>query len=203
MTNKESEITLVAALGNHGNQYETTRHNIAWQMLYHLPFYDDLDWKSKFNGEYASYQIDGRKIFFLKPMTYMNLSGRSLQPMMQFFKIEIPEILVVHDDLEMGFGVYGFKNGGGLGGHNGLRSVTDTLATRDYKRMRLGISRPVHGDITPYVLGNFSGDEQAVLPTYLEQAAEALETCLGNDFNSMVKKHRKTDVFAGTTPTTR
>jgi PTH1 family peptidyl-tRNA hydrolase len=194
--NSDDSITLVAALGNHGNQYETTRHNIAWQMIRFLPFYDDLDWKRKFKGEYASILLDNRKIFFLKPHTYMNLSGQSLVPMMQYFNIEIEQVLVIHDELELDFGILGFKNGGGLGGHNGLRSVTAALGTRDFKRMRLGISRPPHSDITSYVLGNFSPDEQAVLPTYLEDAAELLETCLTNDFDTMVKKYRKIDTIS-------
>ena len=193
--NTNTPITLVAALGNHGNQYETTRHNIAWQMVRFLPFYDELEWKRKFNGEYASIVIDNRKIFFLKPHTYMNLSGQSLVPMMQFFNIEIEQVLVIHDDLELDFGVLGFKGGGGLGGHNGLRSVAAALGTRDFKRMRLGISRPPHSDITSYVLGNFSPDERAVLPTFLEEASELLETCLTDDFDAMVKKYRKKDTI--------
>ena len=191
--NSGSSIVLVVALGNPGNQYETTRHNIAWQMVEYLPFYNDLVWKQKFRGEYASISIDDRKVFFLEPQTYMNRSGLSLLPIMQFYKIEMEEVLVIHDELGLDFGVLGFKEGGGLAGHNGLRSVTDCLGTRDFKRMRLGISRPTHSDITSYVLGNFSNDEQSVLPFYLEEAAKLLEVCLREDFDSMVKKYRKKD----------
>jgi len=194
--NSVSSIALVAALGNHGFQYETTRHNIAWQMIAYLPFYKKLDWKRKFRGEYASISIDDRNVFFLKPQTYMNRSGLSLLPMMQFYKIEMEEVLVIHDDLELDFGVLGFKEGGGLAGHNGLRSIAACLETRDFKRMRLGISRPPHSDITAYVLGNFSYDEQAVLPTYLEKAAQLLEMCLEEDFDSMVKNYRKKDTLS-------
>lgn len=192
-----SPISLVAVLGNPGAQYEATRHNIAWQMVEHLSFFNDLDWKEKFKGEYASVSINGGKVYFLAPLTYMNRSGDSVLPMMQFFKIPMEEILVVHDELELDFGVLGFKQGGGLAGHNGLRSIASVLGTRDFKRLRLGISRPSHGDITSYVLGNFSSDERAVLPTFLEGAAELLEKCLAEDFDVMAERYRKEKIIKG------
>lgn len=188
-------VTLVAVLGNPGVQYERTRHNIAWQMMEYLSFFDDLAWQQKFKGEYASISMEGRKVYFLAPQTYMNRSGDSLLPMMQFFKIPVEEILVVHDELEMDFGVMGFKQDGGLAGHNGLRSVSGVLGTRDFKRMRLGISRPSHSDITSYVLGGFSEDERAVLPTFLEEAAKLLELCLVSDFDTMAKEYKKKTII--------
>ncbi|HLP45185.1 MAG TPA: aminoacyl-tRNA hydrolase [Candidatus Deferrimicrobium sp.] len=191
----DSSITLVAALGNPGNQYAATRHNIAQQLIEKLSFFPELEWQHKFKGEYSSIVIGGRKVYFLAPLTYMNLSGESLQPMMQFFRIPLEEVLVIHDELELDFGVLGFKQGGGLAGHNGLRSIAAVLGTRDFKRMRLGISRPAHTDITSYVLGNFSPGEQAILPTYLEEAAKILEICLVEDFNSIVKKYRKQNLL--------
>jgi len=196
-SNNGSPISLVAVLGNPGTQYETTRHNIAWQMVEYLSFFDDLDWKEKFKGEYASVSIDGDKVYFLAPQTYMNRSGDSLLPMMQFFKIPMEEILVVHDELELDFGVLGFKQGGGLAGHNGLRSIASVLGTRDFKRLRLGISRPSHSDITSYVLGKFSMDERAVLPTFLEGAANLLEKCLSEDFVVMARQYRKEKIIEG------
>jgi PTH1 family peptidyl-tRNA hydrolase len=184
---------LVVALGNYGYQYARTRHNIAWQMTDMLSFYDELHWQEKFKGEYASIRLPDRdeKVFFLKPMTYMNLSGQSLIAMMQFFKIELDEILVIHDELELDYGVVGFKRGGGLGGHNGLRSVTSSLGTRDFNRMRLGISRPSHKDISSYVLGPFSEEEDITLPTYHENAAQLLEDALIKGFDSLERSHRK------------
>ncbi len=187
----KTPVSLVVALGNPGSQYETTRHNIAWQMMEYLSFFNELSWQGKFNGEYATYMVDGRKIFFLEPMTYMNRSGDSLVAMMNFFKIEMEEILVIHDELELDYGVMGFKLGGGLAGHNGLRSVAASLGTRDFKRLRLGISRPTHKDVTSYVLGKFTGDERIVLPTFLEKAAELMEGNLEGDFCLLAKKYRK------------
>ena len=125
----------------------------------------------------------------------MNLSGQSLVAMMQFFKIDISEILVVHDELELEYGTIGFKRGGGLGGHNGLRSVTSSLGTREYNRFRLGISRPSHKDISSYVLGPFSEDQKILLPSFIENAAELLEKCLEDGFESVEKPYRKKKVI--------
>lgn len=192
---QKSCITLVAALGNPGHQYASTRHNIAQQMIEKLSFFPELDWQQKFKGEYSYFVIGGRKVYFLAPLTYMNLSGESLLPMMKYFRIPMDEILIVHDELELDFGVLGFKQGGGLAGHNGLRSIASVLGTKDFKRMRLGISRPDHTDITSYVLGNFSSGEQAILSTYLEEAAKILEICLVEDFEEMLKKYRKKNLL--------
>lgn len=182
---------LVAALGNPGPQYAFTRHNIAWQILEYLSFFAELDWQHKFRGEYAVYSLAGDKIFFLKPLTYMNLSGRSVVDIFDFYKFSLEDLLVVHDDLELGFGVIGFKQGGGLAGHNGLRSIASCLGTRDFNRFRLGISRPSHPDITSYVLGPFSEDEEALLPTYLEEAAKFLEQFLAGDFAAVGEEFKK------------
>lgn len=184
-------IKLIVALGNPGQKYAFTRHSIAWQLLEHLSFFNSLSWQTKFKGEYSTQSIGGEKIFFLKPQTYMNLSGESVQPFAHFFKIKFDEILVIHDDIELDFGVIGFKTGGGLAGHNGLRSVANSLGTRDFKRMRLGISRPSHGEVEAYVLSNFSDDEKMVLPIYLGKAAQILEQCFLENFDLVEKKHKK------------
>lgn len=188
-------IKLVAALGNPGIQYADTRHNIGWMVLEYLSFADDLHWQRKFNGHYSGVNIGERKVFFLKPETYMNLSGQCLLPMVEFFKLEVEEILVLHDDLELPFGTLGFKQGGGLAGHNGLRSVAAALESRDFNRLRLGISRPAHSDITSYVLSSFSGDEEAVLPLFLEGAARLLEQSLSEEFRIFTLKYKKEKII--------
>jgi PTH1 family peptidyl-tRNA hydrolase len=184
-------IKLIVALGNPGQKYATTRHNIGWQLLEHLSFFNSLSWQTKFKGEYATHSISGEKLFLLKPQTYMNLSGESVQPLSHFFKIKFDEIIVIHDDIELDFGITGFKTGGGLAGHNGLRSVANSLGTREFKRMRLGISRPPHGKVEAYVLSNFSEDEKIVLPTYLSKAAQLLEQSLVENFDLVEKKYKK------------
>jgi PTH1 family peptidyl-tRNA hydrolase len=184
-------INLIVALGNPEQKYAATRHNIAWQMLEHLSFFNTLSWQTKFKGEYSAQSIGGEKIFILKPQTYMNKSGECIQPFAHFFKIKFDQILVIHDDIELDFGAIGFKTGGGLAGHNGLRSVANSLATRDFKRMRLGISRPIHGSVEAYVLSKFSEDELVVLPLYLERAAKLLELCFDEDFGRFENKYKK------------
>jgi len=188
---------IVVALGNPGHEYVRTRHNIAWQMLEELSFAYELNWQEKFKGEYASIRLPGtdEKSYFLKPLTFMNLSGQSIVALMQFFKLKIEDLLIVHDDLEMAYGTIGFKRGGGLGGHNGLRSTTAQLGTRDFNRLRMGISRPSHKDITSYVLGPFSQEEQIALPTYLEETAKLLELCLTDGFEAMEKPYKKKKVI--------
>jgi len=184
-------IKLITSLGNPGRQYVSTRHNIGWMVLDYFSFYSSLNWQKKFKGEFASISINGEKIILLKPETYMNKSGESVQAAMQFFKIKKEEILILHDCLELDFGIVSIKNGGGLAGHNGLRSITSSLGTKEFKRVRLGISKPSHGDISSYVLGKFSEDENAHLPLFLKGAAEVVETILDKGFDSTERIYRK------------
>lgn len=191
----ENMAKLIAALGNPGAEYEHTRHNIAWQALARLPFYNELEWRNKFKGEYAVQSLNGDEMFFLKPLTYMNRSGESIQSLVRFFKLELADIIVLHDELELDFGVIGFKRNGGLGGHNGLRSIAAYLGSRDFNRMRLGISRPDHDDITSYVLGSFSPGERDFLPLVLEEAARLLEIYLQNGFDFVAERFKKKRVI--------
>lgn len=188
-------IKLIVALGNPGYEYRFTRHNIAWQMIEYLSFYDDLKWHQKFKGLFSETYLEGEKIFLIKPDTFMNRSGISIATAATFYKLDVDEIVVIHDDLELDFGIVGFKKGGGLGGHNGLRSVTVSLGTKDFNRFRLGISRPSHSDITSYVLGGFNKDESAVLPIILEKGAKLFEENLGEDFSRLYSKYRKEKVL--------
>lgn len=165
-------IKLVCFLGNFGKEYEKTRHNVAWQFCNFLEL--SLDWKEKFSGHYA---FDG-KVYYLKPDTYMNNSGVSVQEMAQFFKITVDEILIVHDELELPFGVISLKYSGGLGGHNGLRSVKTMLGTADFWRLRFGISKPENQNIADYVLSRFSKDEEKVLPKIFSGATEVFQKIL-------------------------
>ena len=184
-------ITIIALLGNPGKHYARTRHNLPWMLIDFLSFSGDLVWKTKFKGLFAQCQIKGKNIILLKPHTYMNKSGECVQAAMHFFKTGPDKLLVVHDDTELDFACVDFKAGGGLGGHNGLRDLAVSLGTRDFKRMRLGISRPSHGTLSSYVLGAFTSDEAVVLPRFLESAAKALEYCMLKGFDPASEKFRK------------
>lgn len=168
-------IVLMAFLGNPGREYAQTRHNMAWMVADRLSALTGVSWQSKFNGRYAKAVLGGDQRICLRPETFMNLSGQSVRAALQFFKASPESLLVVHDDLELQFGELAYKWGGGLGGHNGLRSIADQLGTRDFYRLRLGIGRPVHGTPSDHVLGRFSKDESAVLPLILDRAADLLE----------------------------
>lgn len=181
-------IKLVAFLGNYGKEYEKTRHNVSWFFEDSLPFAGRLNWQSKFKGEIAGftpaelaqwacdYKICSKKdgspvlvpeeapahIYFLKPMTYMNLSGDSIIEAANFYKIKAEEIMVVHDELELTPGFVSLKWSGGLGGHNGLRSTKAVLNTADFFRLRFGIGRPTlpNQGVADYVLSRFTAEEE-------------------------------------------
>ncbi len=214
-------IRLVAFLGNYGSQYERNRHNTAWQFASSLPFYNSLSWQEKFKGEYSVLTFDSfcefakkyfpsllnkdgelpqpkecpDKIYFLKPKTFMNLSGESIEALAGFFKIRPEEILVVHDELELPVGTYSLKWSGGLAGHNGLRSAKARLGTADFWRLRFGISKPAGVNIADYVLGNFTGDEAITMSLVFEKAGELLvRALLANDLQRLLQKYAKVRV---------
>ena len=171
-----NRISLVVFLGNYGDKYKNTRHNVAWQFCDSLSFADNLVWHEKFKGHYALYEFDkyGEKqqVWFLKPDTFMNLSGESILALAQFFKIEPAEILVCHDELELPIGTFSLKWSGGLAGHNGLRSTKENLGTADFWRLRFGISKPAGANIADYVLSDFKGDEAITMSLVYDKAAE-------------------------------
>jgi PTH1 family peptidyl-tRNA hydrolase len=190
-------IELVAFFGNHGREYARNRHNAGWLLADRLPFAHRLSWQGKFKGRYASLELPGgeggaaRRVHFLMPETYMNLSGDSVHAAATFFKIPAERILVVHDELELPLGTASFKFSGGLGGHNGLRSMKTRFGTADFWRLRVGIGRPAHPDIADWVLSDFSRDEEPTLELVLPLAAAALETALTAGPESLLPEWNK------------
>ena len=185
-------IRLYAFLGNHGREYSGNRHNVAWHFLECLSMYGTLRWERKFKGRYAQWEGPSGRLWFLMPETYMNLSGDSAAELMRFFQIGADEILAVHDELELPFGTFGFKKGGGLGGHNGLRSLEARLGTRDFARLRFGIGRPDHDDIAGYVLSDFTKQEREQLAaTIFPKAAAAFDLCVNEGFETALAKYPK------------
>ena len=152
-------IRLIAFLGNPGKEYRETRHNAGFLLADEL--YPAASWKMKFHSAFT--EEGGRKI--LKPMTMMNLSGTAVSEAASFYKLKADEIMIVHDDLELTLGKARVQRGGGLQGHNGLRSIKERLGSDDFYRLRIGIGRPVHGDVRLYVTSPFRKDEKTVLET--------------------------------------
>lgn len=169
---------LVVGVGNPGPKYADTRHNVAWMLLDHSPIFNKEPWVTKFKGLYTSGNFKGSKFYALKPQTFMNLSGESVQPMAAFFKVEPSQILVIHDELDIPYGQVHFKMGGGLAGHNGLKSIAACLGTDQFARMRVGIGRPIHGDVANWVLSPFSKEEQVHLPLLLEKLHDPMTTAM-------------------------
>jgi len=168
---------LVVGLGNPGREYVRNRHNVGQMVVDELAHRHDGAWKSKFSGQLADVRIDGHKVALLKPETFMNDSGRSVKAAAQFYKLEPDAILVVHDESDLEPGRLQARRGGGLAGHNGLRSVAQHLGTPDFLRLRIGVGRPGRGDrrdLADYVLADFEPHEDA--EALVRRAAEAVET---------------------------
>jgi PTH1 family peptidyl-tRNA hydrolase len=168
---------LVAGLGNPGREYAATRHNVGFMVADELARRHGGGFRSKFSGELAELRIDGERVALLKPQTYMNESGRSVAPAARFFKVEPEQLLVVHDEVDLEPGRLQARAGGGLAGHNGLRSLARALGTQDFLRLRVGVGRPERGDPRPvadFVLSPFGPDED--VEDIVSRAADAVET---------------------------
>jgi PTH1 family peptidyl-tRNA hydrolase len=166
-------MLLIVGLGNPGTQYEDTRHNIGFKVIDKLvsDFGANEISKSSFQGEL----FKSSNILLLKPTTFMNLSGNSVQAVKNFYKIELEDIIVVHDDIDLPFSALRFKNGGGHGGHNGLRSI-DAMVGKEYVRVRMGVDKPIHkSQVADYVLHAFSKEEDAVLSPWIEHTVSAIK----------------------------
>ena len=168
---------LVAGLGNPGRDYERTRHNAGWLVLDELARRHGGSWRSKFSGSLAEVRLGDLRLALLKPETYMNDSGRSVGAAVRFFKVEPEQVLVVHDDVDLEAGRLQARAGGGLAGHNGLRSLAQHLGSQEFLRLRIGVGRPGRGDPRPvadWVLSPFAPDEDA--EALIARAADAVET---------------------------
>lgn len=173
---KPSLDLLVAGLGNPGREYERTRHNVGWLVLDELASRHGGTYRGKFSGRLAEVRVDDCRLALLKPETYMNESGRSVAAAVRFFKSPPESLVVVHDDVDLEEGRLQVRGGGGLAGHNGLRSLADALGSRDFLRVRIGVGRPGRGDARPvsdYVLSAFPAE--ADVGSIINRAADAVE----------------------------
>jgi peptidyl-tRNA hydrolase, PTH1 family len=168
---------LVAGLGNPGREYERTRHNAGWMVVDELARRQGGSFRSKFSGQLSETRLDDLKLALLKPETYMNVSGQSIGAARKFFKVDPADVLVVHDDVDLEPGRLQAKFGGGLAGHNGLRSIAQALGTNDFLRLRIGVGRPGRGDrrsVADYVLGGF--EPEVDVDSLIGRSADAVET---------------------------
>lgn len=173
MANDNCTIKLIVGLGNVGSEYDHTRHNIGYDCLVKLAekYKITLNPEGKFSGLLGRGKIEGEEVRLLFPTTFMNLSGRAVGAVCTFFKIKPEEVLVLHDDLDLNPGFMKLKFGGGLAGHNGLKSITSSLAnSQNYYRLRLGIGKPPSGEVINWVLGRPSSDDQKKIDDMYEAA---------------------------------
>jgi peptidyl-tRNA hydrolase, PTH1 family len=168
---------LVAGLGNPGREYAATRHNVGFMVADELARRFGGSWRAKFSGDLAEVRLEGLRLALLKPQTFMNESGRAVGGAARFFKVEPEDLLVVHDEVDLEPGRLQARLGGGLAGHNGLRSVAQHLGTPDFARLRIGVGRPERGDPRPvadFVLSEFPPELD--VDSLVARAANAVET---------------------------
>ena len=197
----DSELWMVVGLGNPGRQYEDTRHNIGFMVLDAMAekqggFY----WKSsnRFEAVYAKGSLARQGVVLVKPQTFMNLSGRAVQPLAHFYGVDVERIVAIHDDVDLEPGRLKVKSGGGDGGHKGIRSMTETLGSQAFFRVRCGVGRPQRGDVTSFVLTSFQAEEQEQVEEQVKKAARAVGCLMTrglreamNRFNRPPKPPRK------------
>ena len=187
----------IVGLGNIGKRFELTRHNIGFEVV------DDilerhqftLD-KQKFKGAYTIERLNGEKVLFIEPMTMMNLSGQAVAPLMDYYNVDVEDLIVLYDDLDLEQGQVRLRQKGSAGGHNGMKSIIKMLGTDQFKRIRIGVGRPTNGMFVPdYVLQKFSKEEMIIMEKVIEHSARAVESFIEssrfdhvmNEFNGEVK----------------
>ncbi len=180
-------MTLFVGLGNPGSQYENTRHNIGFRVIDKLV--DDFSTRDISKTSFQGKLNRASNSLFLKPTTFVNLSGKSVQSVKNFFKIDLEDVIVIHDDIDLPFGAVRFKKGGGHGGHNGLKSI-DNHITKEYLRVRVGVGKPEHkSQVVDYVLHDFNDDETKVLDKLIIHVAEACKVLVTQELNEVKSKY--------------
>lgn len=178
-----SIMKCIVGLGNIGKRFESTRHNIGFEVIDHMldQNHFSLD-KQKFKGAYTIERIAGEKVMFIEPLTMMNLSGEAVGPLMKYYDIDIEDLVVLYDDLDLPQGEIRLRQKGSAGGHNGIKSLIQVLGTNQFKRIRIGVDRPSNGmSIVDYVLQKFSKQEMQIMNKVIEHSARAIEAYIESD----------------------
>jgi len=185
-------MKLIVGLGNIGKEYENTRHNVGFMCIDKIAESFNVDFnKKKFNGSYCEIFYKNEKVFLLKPEKYMNLSGEVVKPFIDFFKIDVEDVLIISDDLDMPIGKIKLKYKGSSGGHNGLKNISKHLGTENFKRIKIGISNDKEYDTKDYVLGKFKKEEFDILNEILNQIPKIFEDYINLTFDNLMNKYNK------------
>ncbi|MBB1124313.1 aminoacyl-tRNA hydrolase [Limosilactobacillus albertensis] len=185
-------MKMIVGLGNIGTRYDETRHNTGFMVVdqlardYHLGAFTHL----KQEAVAVSGVINGKKVMLVKPTTFMNDSGRAVGPLVDYYDIDLNDLVIVNDDLDMPVGKVRLKTHGASGGHNGLKSIINVLGTKNFNRVKVGIDHPQHGTVVSHVLGKFSKDERPKFDQAVEQAEHALEDWInGEEFAKLMNDY--------------
>lgn len=186
-------MKLIVGLGNPGKNYEKTRHNVGFMMLdmYVKEKNINAKWNLKFNGLYIEANINNDKIIFLKPQSFMNLSGDVVKKYVDYFKIKIDDILVISDDLDLNIGNFKLRDRGSSGGHNGLKDIERVLGTNVYKRLKIGISNDKNIDTKDYVLGKINKDDMKILDNLLQNLVIVFDDYFSISFIDLMNKYNR------------
>jgi len=182
----------VFGLGNPGDRYANTRHNIGFLVVDALAaLVGVMITKKKFSAKTGEIHIGGERVFVAKPQTYMNISGQSVAQAARFFRLDAPDIIVVYDDMDLDFGKLRIRPGGGAGGHRGVKSIIDHLGDADFNRVRIGIGRPGESDrnAVGHVLGSFSQREREDLDDIVDRAVDALRTIITSNITMAMNQY--------------
>ena len=185
---------LVCFLGNPGDQYARTRHNAGWMACEILESKLNLRTERlKFQALTAIGSFGGQQVLFMRPQTYMNLSGDAVQPAAAYYKIPADHVIVIQDDIAIAAGKLRVKRGGSDGGHNGIKSVTQRLGTADYPRIKIGVGQPTHPDYDriDWVIGKLTGPEEQVIRETAERAVLAAEELIAHGVDSAMNKYNR------------
>lgn len=185
-------MKLIVGLGNPGKEYENTRHNIGFNIInLYLEKYNLVLDKNKFDGKYTKTNINNEDVILLEPQTYMNLSGKCVKKIVDFYKIKPEDILVIQDDLDLNIGRIKLKQNSSSGGHNGIKNIEEELNTKNIKRLKIGISNDKLIDTKDYVLGKFNKEEKEILDNTYKICINILDDYLKMNFDLLMTKYNK------------
>ena len=180
---------LVVGLGNPGKEYENTRHNIGFMVIDN--YLKNEKFKTKFNGMYLKKVINNEEVIFLKPLSYMNLSGEVVKKYVNYFKINLSDLLIISDDLDMPCFKIKLKYKGSSGGHNGLKNIIQNINTEEFKRLKIGISNNLNVDTKSYVLSKFNQEELEKLHKKFEITNNIINDFINLDFEKVMSKYNE------------
>ena len=184
-------IKIIAGLGNPEEKYNGTRHNIGFEVVDLLAEKLNVSWQEKFDGLLGEVRYNNEKLLLLKPLTYMNLSGRSVSALANFYKINIEDIFIIHDEMNIPYNTLKLRRNGSAGGHNGLKSIIESTGSMEFPRLKMGIGRDNSKDVVSYVLGKYNPEQLKVYDDFLQRGVNACMEFLNKGLNKAMTEFNK------------